>query len=463
MRGTGFKDLANLRLLLRREVNCNILRPMNFTRTLSVESGFAVIIAGGGPSGCAAATAAARQGAKTLLLESTSTLGGIGTSGLIPAWCPFTDHEQIVYRSIALEILEASKAGVPHVKPDALDWVPINPEHLKRVYDDKVSEAGVEVRFMSSLCAVEMGGDGDVDALVVSSKLGLTALKAKTYIDATGDADLCHWAGAPTAKGGPNGELQPSSLCFILSNVDQYLYHGPLFHEHFFKEDTARRFPFFAHFCNNPIGPGTAGFNAGHVRDVDNTDPRSVTRGIMRGRKLAVEFLEALRELRPEVFANAFLAATAPMLGTRESRRVVGDYVLNVDDYHARRSFDDEVARNAYPLDQHTAQRQADELLAGKFISPMDHHGKRYGRGDSHGIPYRSLIPQKLNNVLVAGRCFSTDRLVQSATRAMPPCLATGEAAGVAASLAARSNGRTRDVDTNELRAILKQNGAYIH
>jgi hypothetical protein len=438
---------------------------MNFTRALPVETGFDVIVAGGGPSGCAAAIAAARHGAKTLLLESTSTLGGIGTSGLIPAWCPFTDHEKPVYRSIAGEIFNASKAGVPHVKPDALDWVPINPEHLKRVYDDKVVGAGVEVRFMSSLCAVEMAGDGVVDALVVSGKSGLAAFKAKAYVDATGDADLCHWAGAPTVKGGENGELQPSTLCFILSNVDQYLYHGPLFPDSFLfdKEENAGRFPFFAHFCNNPIGPSTAGFNAGHVPGVDNTDPRSVTRGIMRGRKLAVEFLEALRELKPEVFANAFLAATAPMLGTRETRRVVGDYVLTTDDYRARRSFDDEIARNSYPIDCHAADRQADDLRAKKFISPMDHHGKRYGGGESHGIPYRSLIPQTLGNVLVAGRCFSTDRLVQSATRAMPCCLVTGEAAGLAAALAARSDGLTRNVDVSDLRAILKRNGAYIH
>jgi hypothetical protein len=150
------------------------------------------------------------------------------------------------------------------------------------------------------------------------------------------------------------------------------------------------------------------------------------------------------------------------MMGTRETRRVTGDYVLTVDDYRARRSFDDEIARNAYPIDLHTAQRQADDLRAGKFTSPMDHHGKRYGKGESHGIPYRSLIPQTLANVLVAGRCISTDRLVQSTTRNMPCCLVTGEAAGIAAALAARANGKTRDVDATELRALLKRNGAYI-
>lgn len=436
---------------------------MNFSRTLAVESGYDIIIVGGGPSGCAAAIAAARQGAKTLLLESTSTLGGLGTSGLVPAWCPFSDHEKIVYRSIAEEIFNASKAGTKHVNPADLNWVPIDPEHLKRVYDDKVTEAGAEIRFMSSLCAVEMAADNTVDALIVSSKLGLTALKAKVYIDASGDADLCHWAGAPTLKGDDTGDLQPATLCFILSNVDNAAYRHTLTNQFLRERNAVERFPLLTdmHFCNNLTGPGTVGFNSGHVWDVDNTDPRSVTKGIIQGRKVAVEFLNALRELKPDAFANAFLAATAPMLGVRETRRIIGDYVLTLDDYQARRSFDDEIGRNSYPVDVHGARKHIKDFQSGKYHSPMDFYG-RYGKGESHGIPYRCLIPQKLDNVLTAGRCISTDRLVQGSTRVMPVCLVMGEAAGLAASLAARSNAKTRDVDVTKLRAILKQNGAYI-
>ena len=145
----------------------------------------------------------------------------------------------------------------------------------------------------------------------------------------------------------------------------------------------------------------------------------------------------------------------------RETRRVAGDYVLTLDDYQARRSFDDEIARNSYPIDIHGAQKHIKALLSDKNVCAMNHFG-RYGKGESHGIPYRCLLPQKLDNVLVAGRCISTDRLMLGSTRVMPVCLVTGEAAGIAAALAARSNGRPRDIDVTELRAILKRNGAYI-
>ena len=113
---------------------------------------YEVIVVGGGPSGCAAATAAARQGAKTLLIESSSTLGGMGTIGLVPAWCPFSDHEKIIYRGIAEEVFNKSKEKVPFVNPNKLDWVEISYEDLKIIYDDMVTGSGADVRFNAFLC-----------------------------------------------------------------------------------------------------------------------------------------------------------------------------------------------------------------------------------------------------------------------------------------------------------------------
>ena len=140
-----------------------------------------VIVVGGGPSGCAAATAAAREGAKVLLIESTGMLGGMGTSGLLNAWCPFTDKEKIIYRGIAERVFLEAKKGVPHSKGN--DWVPINTEYLKTVYDDLVTSEGVSVLFFSTMAAVEMKQEGVVDAIVVANKAGLTAYKAKLFID----------------------------------------------------------------------------------------------------------------------------------------------------------------------------------------------------------------------------------------------------------------------------------------
>ncbi len=433
-------------------------------RSLPLDDSWDVIVAGGGPAGCTAAIAAAREGARTLLIEAMGALGGMGTLGLVPAWCPFTDGEKIIYRGLAERIFKESKAGMPHVRPEVRDWVAIDPERLKRIYDDRVGESGATVRFHTALTGVETDGDGCVTALLISDKRGLTALKANVYVDATGDADLCAWAGADCEKGDANGEMQPATHCFSFGNVNTYAYlhgHRPR-HELVKKIAREGRYPGLkgAHLCNSMIGPGMVGFNAGHLWDVDNTDPASVTRALMAGRRLAGDFLQAMAEYVPESFAGAFLAATGSLMGIRETRRVMGDYVLTIDDYLARRSFDDEICRNAYPVDVHCAKSEIEAHDQGE-VSAMGRH-ESYQKGESHGIPYRCLIPAKLKNVLVAGRSISTDRDVQGSTRVMPVCLCMGEAAGLAAALAVSDGGNVRAVKTDALRARLREEGAYL-
>ena len=144
---------------------------------IPISTDWDVIVVGGGPSGCAAAAAAARDGARTLLIEGTGALGGMGTSGLLNAWCPFTDGNRIIYKGIAEKVFMESRKGVPHVRYN--DWVPINSEYLKVVYDDLVTQAGVHVLFFTTMAAVEMKQDGVVDAIIVANKAGLTACKAK--------------------------------------------------------------------------------------------------------------------------------------------------------------------------------------------------------------------------------------------------------------------------------------------
>ena len=213
------------------------------------------------------------------------------------------------------------------------------------------------------------------------------------------------------------------------------------------------------HGCNNIVGPGAVGFNAGHMWAVDNTDPASVSRALMQGRKIAKAFRDACAEFIPEAFGNAHLTATGSLLGVRETRRIVGDYVLTVDDYMARRSFPDEICRNSYPIDIHLTKQEA---AGGSKLEAM-HRFKNYSKGESHGIPYRCLTPKGLRNVLVAGRCISTDRTVQGSTRVMPVCLAMGEAAGIAAAMTAATTAcDVHAVATDRVRAVLKDNGAYL-
>jgi len=430
-----------------------------------MDNSWDVIVAGGGPSGCTAAVAAAREGARTLLIERGGALGGMGTLGLVPAWCPFTDGKQVIYRGLAEKVFQTSRAGIRHLSPKTMDWVDIDPEALKRTYDDLVEKAGVEVLFDSFVTAVEMRSPREVGALIVANKKGLSAFRARVYVDCTGDGDVCAWAGADYEKGDARGDLQPATHCFILSNVDSYSYINggrPRAQIHGKEISQSGQYPAIKdpHLCNNLIGPGTVGFNAGHLWDVDNTNPASVSKALMAGRRLAVDFRNALAAYAPETFSNAFLVATGSQLGVRETRRITGDYVLTIKDYLQRRTFEDEICRNAYPVDIHCSKKETKSFVKGKGHA-MDRY-ENYKAGESHGIPYRCLVPKALKNVLVAGRSISTDRDVQGSTRTMPACLCMGEAAGVAASMAASRAGDVRQVDTNALRRTLIRHGAYL-
>lgn len=435
---------------------------LNFGTQLELNTDYDVIVVGGGPAGCTAATAAAREGAKTLLIEATGILGGMATSGLVPTWCPFTDKEKIIYGGLAETVLRQGMAGTPHVPPTQFDWTPIDPEQVKRVFDELVSSHGADILFNSQLCAVE-AKNGRVEAIIVANKAGLTAYRAKVYVDTTGDGDLCARAGAEVLKGAEGGKLQPATHCFVLTNVDEYAFHsGPWLHgsnpaSPIHAILASGKYPLItdSHCCQSKIGPRAIGFNAGHLWDVDNTDPLSASRALIRGRKMAREFQLALAEFFPKAFANAWLAMTGSMLGVRETRRIVGDYLLRAEELMAFASFPDEICRNCYYIDVHLSPS---EKTGGNPV-----HGYRFPPGRNHGIPYRCLTPKGLTNVLVAGRAISTDRPTNGSVRVMPVCLATGEAAGLAATLAmSRDDRDVHQIEVGELRRRLQARGAFL-
>ncbi|MGE9294767.1 MAG: FAD-dependent oxidoreductase, partial [Puniceicoccales bacterium] len=303
------------------------LTPTNLE--ISQELSYDVIVVGGGPTGCTAAAAAARDGAHTLLIEATSMLGGSGTGALVPAWCPFSDKEQIIYRGLAETILKRCKKHQAHVPPELVDWVPIDPELLKRVYDELLAEHGAEVLFQTMLSAAESDDSGTLGSIIVTNKNGLSRLRANVFIDCTGDADLCAWAGVKFLKGDDNGDLMPATHCFILSNIDEKAFRetcdngrrvmGNHPETRFYEIIESGKYPLIrdAHACCNLIGPGTVGFNAGHIWGVDNTDPQSVSRGLATGRQLAKQFRDAFAEYYPEAFGNSFLVTTGSVLGIR--------------------------------------------------------------------------------------------------------------------------------------------------
>ncbi len=417
----------------------------------SSELNYDVIVAGGGPAGCCAAIAAARQGMKTLLIEATSALGGMGTMGMVSAMSPFTDGEKLLYKSIPVEILSCYKerTGIPESK---WDWIKISPEDLKRVYDDLLIESGADVIFQSTVCGADTQ-DGKIKSIIVANKNGLTAYEAKVYIDCTGDGDLAAHSGVEFEKG-DDGEVQSSSLCFSISNIHTDKINIKInsnFNDGIWPIIIAdKKYPLICrHFIPVTFGD-TLIINGGHIFDIDSTDIKSVSNAYFLGRKTAEQYHKALIEYMPEAFGDSYLVETAPLLGIRESRRIKGEYTLTVEDYFARKSFDDEIARNSYWLDCHPSGKNKSSFKA----NPED----GYKKGDSHGIPFRCLVPLGVDNLLVAGRCMSVERIVLASTRVMPNCLATGEAAGIGAALAVKKKTNVRNINGADIRKIIESN-----
>lgn len=411
-----------------------------------------VIVVGGGPAGIAAAVASARLGADTLIIETATALGGMATVGMVSRLTTLSDGEKIIYHSLCTELMDRYMKEVG-VEPDFRGRIPLITEDLKVVFDEIVTEAGVHVLFQSSVCDVVMDND-HIESVIVANKAGLTPYEAKVFVDATGDGDVAYFAGVPYEKGDEEGDLQPASLCFALSNVHSENKTGSLNGG----KDTVwsiagkdDNFPLVRnHFVPVHVGNGTIFANAGHLDGVDSTDPESVSQAYIKGRAIAKQYLEAAKHYIPEVFGDdAIVVATAPMLGVRESRRVEAEYQLTTQDYIDRRKFDDEVCRNHNWLDCHTKKGKANPYK----LDPE----QKYKDGDSHGIPWRCQVPKKVDNLVLSGRCIWNDRGVFSSTRVMPNCFATGEAAGIAAFLASQKNCGIRDLDAQEIISHIKK------
>ncbi|MCM3746603.1 FAD-dependent oxidoreductase [Paenibacillus pasadenensis] len=421
-----------------------------------------VVVAGGGASGIAAAIAAARNGARTLLIEQRGYLGGMATAALVPSFCPFTDGEKPVIRGIGLDLMEkmkqASGEAFLSAYKEQLDWVPIDVEALKRVYDEEVLLSGAELLFHTFVDQVLTEGDR-IAGIVVSSKSGRSVVQAKAYIDATGDADLAALAGVPFQIGGDAGELQPGTMCYLVCNADRAQFLR-------FLEETGQNAGLektLAEAQRNGelpegrkrisgiswISDSVAGFNFGHIFGIDGSKAEDLTRAAVEGRKLIERQLTFLRKY-VRGFEQAHLVHSGDQVGIRETRRIQGDYTLVIEDFLSMRSFEDDIARNAYYIDLHLAN--ASSTMAIKYLP----------QGKSHGVPFRCMLPQGKSNLIVAGRSVSSDRPVQGSLRVMPNCFAMGQAAGTAAAMAAKADAGFRGISVPGLQRRLMEQGAWL-
>jgi len=415
------------------------------------------VVAGGGPAGLGAAVTAARLGARVVLCERYGFLGGNLTVAAVGTICGLyrktvDDGFDFVVGGIAREVadrLAAEGAGAGPVPFKDTAVFLYAPWRAKRLADHLVHEAGSLDVLLHALVADALVDDGEVRALVVATKRGPKAVTGKVFVDCTGDADVAAFAGVPTELG-PPGSRQFASMQFVMQHVDgeravaAVPQLGELIAEHggHLTRDGGAVIPTFR--------PGEFVGAMTRVRNpdgspIDVTDVRQATWGELEGRRLAEEAAEFLRAHVPG-FEDAFLDDTATALGVRETRRVIGDYVLTGDDVAGGARFDDAVAAGAWPQEYHVTGRSTEY----RFLAP----------GASYQVPYRSLRPRGVRNLLVAGRCLSADHDALASTRVMGPSLALGQAAGTAAWLAARDARAVADVRVDELQACLETQGA---
>ncbi len=426
----------------------------SYCKQLETKYDVDICVVGGGPAGIAAGVTAARQGFRVLILESQGFFGGAATAALVPAFMQFSDGVHFMAGGFGREIYDKI-CTEPKLN------LGIRTELLKRVYDDIVAKSGARFLFFANVCDVIRKSDR-IEAVIVSAKSGLYAVRANIFIDASGDGDLCARAGAPFDIGdtGDAHETMPATLCSQWVNVDWDRFRCGNENREF--ERAYADGVFSQEDWHIPglwrTGENIAGGNVGHCYHIDATDEASLTEAMVLGRKLLPEYERYYREYIVDGCEQASIINSASCLGVRESRRIRGDYVLCAADFRGDSQFTDEIGRYSYPVDIHSGLgRTAYE----KF--KKEHGSMVLGRGENYSIPYRSLLPVTLENVYVAGRCMSTDRQMQSSIRVMPCCFITGQACGMAAAMTCENgNYHTRDIDISVLQSRLRKMGAYL-
>ncbi len=434
---------------------------MLYTKELNIRYDVDVLVVGGGAAGVAAAVAAARCGKRVLICEAGGCFGGVGTSGLVPSFAPFTDGDDIIVGGIGLEI----RKNISKNYPLSTYWTPIEVEELKREYDKIVTESGVKILFFTNMCDAVTDGNGKVEYVVFTSKTGTFAVKAKMFIDCTGDGELSAFAGADFECGDENGDVMPPTLCSVWIGIDTKKYAGKNAGTGSENLEKAIRDGVFTYPDRHLSGlfnktgelDGVGGGNLGHIFGNNPLSNESLTEAMIVGRKQMLEYQRYYREYIKGC-KNIKLIATGSILGVRESRRIVCDYMLNVNDFMSRAVFEDDIARYNYPVDIHVMDTSEEEYK--RFREEYEKNMK-YKHGEAYGIPYRSLVVKGFSNLLVAGRCIGTDRSMEATVRVMPACFMTGQAAGTAAAMATEC-GDTRKVSISGLREKLISDGVLI-
>ena len=466
---------------------------------LPVWAGPDVVVAGGGAGGLAAAVAAARAGARVLLVERNSFLGGVATAAMMPAFVASGAAAGLGHE-ILDRLYRAGGAPLWDGAPGRTHTTPFDPETLKMVALEMVQEAGVDLLLYSQ--AVDaLAAKGNVFGIVAENKGGRQAILARVVIDATGDADLAVRAGAPFQKGRPqDGKMRPMALLFRLGGVDldaamTYLRDHPDDIQPQFRQGTVlrvgnervlTRLSGFNELvdrarANGELDPnchyfrfeggwferGIVTVNTTRIYDVDGTDTRDLTRAEVAARRQIAQLIAFARKYVPGC-ERAYLIDTAPNIGVRETRRIVGEYSLTQDDVYADRRFPDSILaiRQAVPKRPLPANWDVHgpDPGEGARSDPLEWaHANVQREGHAYEVPFRCLLPKGVSNLLVAGKTVAVDHFIDGFTRNMLICMLFGEAAGLAAALAVAQGVPVGQVDVAELQKQLVARGFPVH
>jgi hypothetical protein len=435
------------------------------SRQTPVYGDYEVVVVGGGPAGITSALAAARAGRSTICIERYGFFGGAGTAAGLSTFCGLHavvhgEHRQVVH-GLADDILARLKRmdglNEPHltinnqIKAQAYDI-----SAFKIAADELLAEAGVHVLFHSFATGAVMADAQRIDAVLVETKSGRFAVRGQMFIDCSGDGDLAAWAGVPYEVGDGAGNMLYPSTMFRINGVDAakagraWDLLPQLMDE---AERGGRQFPRKKPILRPQRNPIEWRANLTQIKNpsgtaVNGVDARELSYGEIEGRRQCWDTFSFIKEQVPG-FEQSYIVEIAPQIGIRETRRVLGQYVLTDKDILGCRDFADTIGVQGWPVEAH---------IKGdvKFVfAPRDSRG-------FNEIPYRIIVPQKIDNLLVAGRCASMSHDGQSSARVSGPCFVMGQAAGTAADLALATHVTPRAVDVAELQRRLRTAGANL-
>ncbi|MDW7656232.1 MAG: FAD-dependent oxidoreductase [Bacillota bacterium] len=452
---------------------------INYTRIITDVYNFDVLVIGGGPSGIAAAISAARNGAKTMLIERCGFVGGMATAALVGPFMTCYDGKgkRQIIRGIFDELVKRLEEKDGAIHPSKVSGAtshsafiqtghehvtPFDSEILKIVAEQMLIEAGVTLLYYTQFIDC-VNHAGKIESVVAAKKEGLCAIQAKVYIDCSGDADVAEKAGVPIIKGrDKDGQMQPATLFFRVNHVNsERVYQcvedskelmGIPFHGVFSwlidegrkrGEWTIEREEMGTYETNHK---GEWKLNTTRMLNVDGTKSADLTRASIEGRIQTRQVYQFLKDHVPG-FENAKMMDTGSVVGIRESRHIIGKYIIQKEDLLKTRTFDDVVLLCANAIDIHDNKGTAGEYVVVDTW---------------YGIPYRALVPENCNNLLVSGRAISATSEAASAFRVMPTCFGTGQAAGTAAALCVKENVTPEMLSISMLQSTLENQGVIL-